>query len=143
MLKYFCLVVLIMSSFGWTLEPIEFQNVIRYGNKKHKIKEVNYYVVNNDNKKELRRSVTFDYENQQVTSDESYLNGELNGKSFDYINGRLYEIRNYDDGNRFGRWYSQLNSDDSITVTTYLNGKRVSSKKIPNKRSLEFFKDKY
>jgi len=144
MFKYSCLIIFIMSSFGWTQEHIEFQNVIRYGNKKHKIKEVNYYVVNNDNKKELRRKVTFDYEDQTVESDKSYQNGELNGKSFSYTSGRLYEIGNYSDGNRYGRWFSQhRSSDDSITVTNHLNGIEVSSEKIPNTMSIEFWSDKF
>ena len=138
MLKYFCLVVLIMSSLGWTKEPIEFQNVIRYGNKNHKIKEVNYYVVNNDNKKELRRSVGFDYDEQTITSDESYLNGQLNGKYYKYSFGRLNKIGNFLNGEPHGKWYSQYDID-SIFVTTFKNGSEISRKKMYSKRGLTPF----
>ena len=40
MLKYFCLVVLIMSSFGWTQKPIEFQKVVTFPNDEEMIKNV-------------------------------------------------------------------------------------------------------
>jgi len=138
MLKYFCLVVLIMSSFGWTQEPIEFQNVIRYSNKLHKIKEINYYVINKYNEKELRRSVSLDYQFQRVTSDESYLNGELHGKSFEYDLGDLYEYGHYNDGKPVGKWFERW-GPDSMRVKTWKEGDIIKIDVKPITKSSPFY----
>ena len=101
MLKYFCIVFLIMSSFGWTQipkqKPIEFYDVVKFRKETYKIKEVNYYVVDVENKL-LTRTLNFDYHNQTLMSDVFYSNGKKHGQYLEYDYCGLERYGQYENG---------------------------------------------
>ena len=128
MLKYFCLIVLIMSSFGWTQKPIEFQKVTTYPNDTWVIDKVEYFKVNKNNKLEKIREVSFHYDKNNggnVKSDIPYVNNERHGyyKSH-HSDGSIQEIGSYKYGNKEGKWY-QYHWNGNTREVLYKNGEVV------------------
>ena len=132
MFKYSCLIIFIMSSFGWTQKPIEFHKVTTYPNNEYRIKDVEYFKVNKDNKIERTRWVKFHYD-KQIEEDIPYVNGESHGKFMSYYeDGSIMETGNYKNGKREGRWYEYY-GDGGYRELLYKNHREVENKYFPPK----------
>ena len=118
MLKYFCLIVLIMSSFGWTQKPIEFHVVNKEEGYRENVHSIEYFKVNKDNKFEPTRLVVFH---------------PKHGKYVEYhIYGGVRETGEFKNGWKHGKWY-EYETDEVTKVTTYNDGEVIDEKFISSK----------
>ena len=159
MLKYFCLVVLIMSSFGWNKSKSQY--VILWnsiGSRVHpnqdheKVRTIKYYKVNDKNIPVLTRIVEFGgiYEGNPVKEDISYLNGERHGMYYKYGMGSYWNPNhgseleswgNYINGQKEGKWYEYDHmGDDSIQVMVFNNDLQIDTYKISKPDTSRIFK---
>ncbi len=133
MLKYFCLIVLIMSSFGWTQKPIEFHVVNKEEGYRENVHSIEYFKVNKDNKFEPTRLVLFHPKHGRVLSDVSYVNGSEHGKYVEYHRyGGVRETGEFKNGWKHGKWY-EYETDELTRVTTYNDGEVIDEKFISSK----------